>query len=546
MSNYNSPLEAFLYWEANTPDCILFEQPINGEIIEFSYVRVGQEARKIAAHLQSYDLPKGSHIAILSKNCAHWLIADLAIMMAGYVSVPIYASLNPHTIHQVLVHSDSKVVIVGKLDDFEYQISGVRNIDVISIDVYGDSHGVLWGDIVASAMPLKEIHQWQPEDVMTIVYTSGTTGEPKGVMHTFGNLMTSIDITINAIKLPNNLHLFSYLPLANLAERLIASAAVVVGAKIFFITSKETFVNDIVHCQPKVLLSVPMVWMKLQDHILENMSQIKLNILLNIPFLKEVFRRKIKAKLGLNSTFFIFTATAPMPISLTNWYRKLGIDIFQGYGTTEDCCISHFNLPDNHKIGTVGKPLDNVQVKLSPEGEILVKNTCLMKGYYKDPEMTASAFTEDGYFKTGDIGEYDSEGYLTIIGRIKDQFKTDKGKYIFPESLELELLKNIDIKRVCVVGSGAPAPIALIILSEQGKMKARDMLILSIEESLNKMKPLFETYEHIAKVVIMKEDWNIENGLTTPTLKLKRNSIERINRPYYKNWSNTPYDIIFE
>jgi long-chain acyl-CoA synthetase len=169
-----------------------------------------------------------------------------------------------------------------------------------------------------------------------------------------------------------------------------------------------------------------------------------------------------------------------------------------------------------------------------------------MLGYFKAPDITASVFDDDGYFKTGDIGEYDHEGFLTITGRIKDQFKTDKGKYISPGPIELDMSKNTDIEQICVVGTGIPQPIALITLSELGKSKSKADLCSGLINTLEKISPNYEKHEKIEKVVIMKEDWNVDNGLTTPTLKVKRNSIEKIHQPYYKQWFESHDKVIFE
>jgi long-chain acyl-CoA synthetase len=213
---------------------------------------------------------------------------------------------------------------------------------------------------------------------------------------------------------------------------------------------------------------------------------------------------------------------------------------------TEDCCVSHFNTIHDDKIGTVGKTLFNVKAKLSDVGEICIKNDCLMKGYFKEPEITASVFDSEGYLKTGDIGEFDHDGFLSITGRVKDQFKTDKGKYISPSHIELILSKNTDIEQICIVGTGIPQPIALITLSELGKIKTKEALSNSLIESVKSMNPSLEKHEKIEKVVIMKEDWSVDNGLTTPTMKVKRNSIEKIHQQFYKEWFEMDDKVIFE
>lgn len=285
---------------------------------------------------------------------------------------------------------------------------------------------------------------------------------------------------------------------------------------------------------------------KFQEKILEKIPQKKLDSLLKIPFLSGMVKKKLKKKLGLKEALIVAAGAAPVPSSLIKWYGRIGIEVLQMYGMTEDCIISHTNLPEANKIGSVGKVLPGVQTKLTPEGELCIKNNCLMKGYYKSPEITAEVFTEDGYFKTGDVGEYDHDGYFTITGRAKDQFKTDKGKYISPSPIELLISENTDIEQICIVGTGIPQPIALITPSELGKKKSSSELSASLEETLYQINPDLEKHEKLEKVVVMKEDWTIENGLTTPTLKVKRNSIERIHQPFYKAWFEQKETVIFE
>jgi long-chain acyl-CoA synthetase len=546
MSDIQTPLDAFLYWEKQAPNQIFLKQPINGKYVTYTYAEAGIEIRKIASVLKSFNFPERSHIALLSKNCAHWCMADIAIMMSGFVSIPIYPTLNASSINQILVHSESKAIIIGKLDDYDSQKSVIPDIPKVSVDLYGQNDGAIWEELIKTNDPLEDIYNQQPDDLHTIIYTSGTTGVPKGVMHTSGNLMVSADTLTTLFELPNNLRLFSYLPLAHVAERVLINAGVRLGGVIAFAESLETFASDLEKTQPQIFFAVPRIWTKFREKILESIPQKKLNVLLRIPLLNGVVKKKLKQKLGLKDAVFICSAAAPIASSLVKWYRKLDIIIYQGYGMTEDCCVSHFNTVHDDKIGTVGKTLFNVKAKLSEEGEICIKNDCLMKGYFKEPEITASVFDSEGYLKTGDIGEFDHDGFLTITGRVKDQFKTDKGKYISPSHLELILSKNTDIEQICIVGTGIPQPIALVTLSELGKAKSKEDLSSGLIESVNKMNPTLEKHEKIEKVVIMKEDWNVDNGLTTPTLKVKRNSIEKIHQQFYKSWFEMSDKVIFE
>lgn len=546
MSNFKTPLQAFLYWEQHTPNRIFLRQPLQGKQITYSFKEVGEQARKIAKYILEFNFPKFSHIALLSKNCAHWVISDLAIMMAGHASIPIYPTLTEKSIKQILVHSESKAIIVGKLDDFDSQKNSIPNIPIISVGLYGLNDGEIWEKIIENTQPLEEVYEQKLQDLITIIYTSGTTGSPKGVMHTVNNFMESAYTLINIFSLPKHLRLFSYLPMAHVAERMISISGIVLGATTSFAGSLETFAKDLEHTQPHIFFAVPRIWTKFQEKILENISQPKIELILKIPILNKVFKNRLIKKLGLKEAIFICSAAAPISAELIKWYKKIGITVLQGYGMTEDCCVSHFNLPNANKVGTVGKPLFNVDAKLSPEGEICVKNPCLMTGYFKSPEMTAAIFDAEGYVRTGDIGEYDHDGFLTITGRFKDQFKTDKGKYISPSPIELEMSKNTMVEQICVVGTGIPQPIALITLSEICTSLSRVEIKDSLMETMKHVNSIFEKHERLAKVIIMKEDWSIANGLITPTLKVKRIQIEKIHKAFYKTWFNTDDVVIYE
>jgi long-chain acyl-CoA synthetase len=252
------------------------------------------------------------------------------------------------------------------------------------------------------------------------------------------------------------------------------------------------------------------------------------------------------AKLGLSDAAFCASGAAPIATSVQHWFQKLGITIHQCYGMTEDCILSHYNLVGSNKPGSVGRPLPTIESKLSPEGEICIKSDVLMKGYYKEPELTAEMFDEEGFLKTGDIGEYDHDGYLFITGRVKDQFKTDKGKYISPSPIELELLKNNDIEQICLVGMGIPQPIALVIISESAKAKAREEVEAGFLRTIAQVNGHLDKHEKVEKVVVMKEEWSVDNGLLTPTLKVKRNQVEKIHMSMYKEWFEREEKVIYE
>lgn len=545
MEKFNFPLQAFAHWVDKTPEKIFLRQPINRIFQEYTYGEADQEIRKIASALNSMGFSKGDHIAILSKNCAHWIMADLAIMMAGCISIPIYPTLGSDSIHEILVHSESKAIIIGKLDDYSQQQSGIPDIPTIGVSLYDIDEKYSWEQLIKDHEPMAGITAQPHENIMTIMYTSGTTGNPKGVMHSVGAFNELINTAVDCIPMPSQPKYFSYLPMTHIAERVgIEISAIYRGANVSFPESLATFGEDLALVQPDTFFGVPRIWQKFQEKLLEKMPQKKLDRLTGLPILGNIIKKKIRQKLGLSASVANFSGAAPISISLQEWFAKLGIEIHQAYGMTEDCILSHFNLPGANKFGTVGRPLPGVISKLSNEGEILIGSNCLMKGYFKEAEKTAEMFTKDGFLRTGDIGEFDHDGFLSITGRIKDQFKTDKGKYISPAPIELELLKNSDIDQVCIVGTGIPQPIALIIPSELGIGKSKTDLNKSVMDTIKELNPSLEKYERISKAVIMKEDWTVDNGLLTPTLKVKRNRVEAIHMAMYPEWFECK-DIVF-
>jgi long-chain acyl-CoA synthetase len=546
MNIFPSQIDAFLHWERKMPTAIFLRQPLNGEMIEYTFEQAGQEARRIAQAIKGFELEDRSHIALLSKNCAHWHMADLAIMMSGHISIPIYPTLNAESIEQILTHSESKAIIIGKLDDYESQKKGIPEIERIGVNCYGTSEVTSWEGIVENTPPLAQIYQQKPDDLYTIIYTSGTTGTPKGVMHSVGNFMTAVYDLSTVSDIKDNNQIFSFLPIAHVAERLLENLTIITGSTVTFPESIDTFAAELEATQPNLFFAVPRLWTKFQEKILEKLPQKKLSILLKIPLLNSIIKKKLQYKLGLSRASAVLSGAAPIAASLVLWYQKIGINIQQAYGMTEDGSVSHCNTKWVQKVGTVGKALRNVKIKLSPEGEICIKNNCLFLGYYKNPEVTAAVMDDEGFFKTGDIGEYDHDGFLTITGRVKDQFKTDKGKYISPAPIELSMSSNTDIEQICIVGTGIPQPIALITLSELGKKKTKEELSTGLLSTLNEVNPRLEKHEKIQKIVIMKEEWSVANGLCTPTLKVKRNSIEKIHQDYYPTWFDHSEMVIFE
>lgn len=532
---YLSPLEMLYKWEQEKPNETYLSQPINGIWHHWTWKDFGIEVRKMATYLKSLDLPKESKIALLSKNCAHWMMADMAIMMSGHISVPLYPNLNSETLGKILHHSGSRLLFVGKLDNYVDMQPGVpSDIDCISFPFYAEDYP-RWDELTKDVIPFSDNIIRGEEELATIIYTSGTTGDPKGVMHKFYNFSFATTNAVNILPLEEE-SFFSYLPLCHIAERLLVQmGSLYSGGRVSFAESLDTFSNNLVEVSPTVFLGVPRIWTKFQQGILTKLSQKRLNILLSIPLISYLIKKKIKKGLGLDRARNVFTGAAPTPIALINWFSSLGINIQEAYAMTENTCYSHVSFRDNIKIGSVGQALPFCDVKLSKDKEILIKHDALMDGYYKMKEETNKTII-NGWLHTGDEGAIDANGFLTITGRVKDLFKTSKGKYVAPSPIEMRISADKNIEQVCVVGTGLPQPIAIVVLSERGKDKSSESLLLSLNKTLVLVNQKLDGHEKIHNFVVVREEWTVENKLLTPTMKIKRNAVEKLYNSNYRDW----------
>ncbi|MBL0727286.1 AMP-binding protein [Piscinibacter sp. HJYY11] len=558
VSNHHLALARLYHFESVETDRVAFVQPMGagfaGEVREVTWGDAIDQARRIAQHLRTMGLPPGSRIAILSKNCVHWLLADYAIWMAGHVSVPLYPTLAPSSMAQILEHSEARLLFVGKLDDWGLLQTGIpRGLRCIAFPLAPANDFAQWDTIVESTARIPG-HPLRPaDDLATIIYTSGTTGVPKGVMHTFGTLAWAAQAGIRRVPLQRDGRVFSYLPLAHAAERtMVEHGQLATGARVYFADSLDTFVTDLQRARPTVFFSVPRLWLKFQQNILQQVPRRKLKLLLSIPGLRVVVRRKILRALGLDACIFAIGGAAPMPPELLRWYGDLRLYIADVYGMTENGALSHSTLPLRQRIGTVGWPVDGVQSRLDPEtGEIQLLSGGLMKGYFKAPAQTAEAFTPDGWLRTGDKGQLmRDDGALKIVGRVKDLFKTSKGRYVAPAPIEDSLVMHDSVEACVVVGSGLAQPIGLLSLNEATWSGAADStrrqrLLQSLDRHLTALNQRLDPHERLDRLVVVGGPWTVEDGLVTPTLKVKRHSVEARYAQQLPGWSAQHAPVIW-
>jgi len=308
MKPTQTPLDAFNHWLQDDPNFIFLRQPINRKFIEYSRQEAYDQAVKIAASLHQMGLKKGDHVALLSKNCAHWFMADLAMMLGGFVSVPLYPTLDRDSIHKILIHSESKAIIVGKLDDYASQKDGIpTDMPRLGVELYGVQEQHSWEELIKKDYPDFSPVGLDPDDLITIIYTSGTTGDPKGVMHKVSSFNLLGSASLEALKVYTNGKYFSYLPLSHVAERVgIEIGSIYTGGCVSFPESLDTFAEDLASVNPNLFMAVPRIWQKFQEKILEKFNQKKLDRLISLPLLGGIVKKKIRQKLGLNEATHVY------------------------------------------------------------------------------------------------------------------------------------------------------------------------------------------------------------------------------------------------
>ena len=548
-------LQRLYHFEKASADRVVLTQPMGGGAVQtFTWAQAMGQTRRMATHLKSLGLQPGERVALMSKNTAWWLMADWAIWMAGGVSVPLYPTLAADTIRQILEHSEAKLLFLGKLDGWDGMKAGVpAALPCISLPLAPSSLACpKWADIVAQTAPMQDSPLRDGDEMSTIMYTSGTTGMPKGVMHSFATFAWSITSALKRITVSADSRILSYLPLSHVAERtLVEHGLMASGMQVYFADSLETFAQDLQRARPTLFFSVPRLWVKFQQGVSAKMPPAKLKRLLSIPIVRGIVRKKILGALGLDQCTFAAGGAAPMPPELLNWYAALGLPIIEVYGMTENCGISHATLPGVQRPGTVGKTYDGVQHRIDPaNGEIQVHSRGLMLGYYKEPELTQQAFTDDGWLHTGDKGAINAEGYLKITGRVKDLFKTGKGKYVAPAPIEDKLVMHNAVEACCVTGANLGQPLAMVMLNQDAINKAKTAagkaeLETSLAAHMKDINAKLDPHEQLDALIVVTEPWSVDNGFITPTFKVKRNRVEEVYAAQYEGWVGAKRKVIW-
>ena len=548
----------FYEWERRLKDKPFLRQPFGDKWEEYTWGETGQMARKLATGLKTLGLPPKSHIGLMSKNCREWIIADLAIYMAGYVSVPFFPNLNSKELQSLLQFGDVSALFMGKVNTWDEIKNGIPDdMPLIAFPHYKDcskiSEGHQWFDFINQFEPQQEDFYPDRSDMWTIIFTSGTTGTPKGVVLDYQTNENTECLTTpehNPLRVDFNgkNSFFSYLPLNHIAERIVVEFTCFrYGGTISFTESLETFAQNLGSVQPTVFFGVPRIYTKFQMGILSKFPQEKLNKLLSIPIVSSLLKMILKKKLGLSKAKSIVTGAAPMQESQRVWYRSLGVNITNGYGMTENCAICT-QLPGEitDKPGSVGKAQPKVDIKIDSEtGEILMRGPYVMKEYYNDPETTNNTI-KNGWLYTGDRGRIDDEGNLYITGRVKDTFKTTTGEFVEPGRIEALFGDVTEFEQICVAGFGIASPILLAVPSEGANSIDKDTLKQQLSSKLESVNKDQVSHRKVSTIVIMKEAWTPDNGILTPTMKIKRVKIDEKFMSKYNEWHENSEAIIWE
>ncbi|WP_281645839.1 AMP-binding protein [Parendozoicomonas sp. Alg238-R29] len=528
-----TPLDMLYYWEQNHPEQIYLRQPVNRKWKDYTWKTFAKQVRIVTGWIKSRHLPAGSRIGIQAKNCAEWLIADMAIMMSGHISVPLYPGQSPDDLRYIIEHGDIKLIFAGRLDQPEWlQQALIETCHTIGMSGCALETDFSLDEILTTGTPYKDSPRPGPEQVFTLMYTSGTTGNPKGVMHTYGGVAFVCSRVVKVFNVDSRDRYLSYLPLSHAAERVIVEmASIYSGARVHFAENIDTFLDDLKNTRPTLFFSVPRLWQKFKMGIEEKIPPKRLRMILRIPVLSQLLSKQILKGLGLDKARICLSGAASIPKDLLQWFSRLGLDIREGYGMTENLAYGTFSQGGKPLFGSVGTTMPGCEIKFNEQGEVMFRSPAVMRGYYREPEKTSEVL-KDGWYCTGDVGHIDDDGSLFLTGRIKDHFKTSKGKFVAPVPIEDRLSTHNAIEQLCLMGQDMISPVLVVSLSDSGQLLEKGLLQQELETEVEQVNDNLMPHERIGKVYITREQWTVDNGLVTPTMKIKRHQLEQ----HYKGW----------
>ncbi|MEH6550770.1 MAG: AMP-binding protein [Pseudomonadales bacterium] len=510
-----------------TPDKIWLRDRQGDNYTEWSWSQARDEVNAAASWMEN-EFKAQTKCAILSRNRAHWVLADLAAISAGNVIIPLFTTLPADTTQYILEFAEVSVLFLGESENWENIRSIVpSHVKIITLPgVELDDAYAKWDDIIAAGKGKTPAYQCQHDDLISLVFTSGTTGLPKGSMQTHDSMLIPTSRFDLAFQLRKDPQFLSYLPLSHIAERqLVEVQSILMNGQIDFNESLATLNRDLTTTKPNFFFGAPRVWEQFQQAVLTGIgSQEKLDAMLAAD--AKGTGQAVKAMLGLLETDYLLSAAAPISRALLEWYDTLGMEVMEGFGQTEAMGLIA-NRKGERKLGSIGRNMLEVEVRLSDEDELQVKATGLSPGYYKNPEKTAETFV-DGWVHTGDKAKIDDEGYITLTGRVKDYFKTIQGKYVAPVPMEDHFSSSPHTEQLCLLGRGYSKPVMVCVLSEIAQAVEQTEVDDNLRKTAEAVNANVDKHARIGAVIVCCEAWGIDNGVLTPTLKIKRDKVEAL------------------
>ncbi len=544
-------------------------QPITAEQLQ---ARVYATAR----HMRDWGIRKGDRVAILSENRPEWAIADFATMLLGAVDVPIYATQTPEQCLHILQHSNARALFVSTRKQYD-KIAALTPLTqlerIVIMDDGSGLHNVIpMPEMLYDAKPGRDVEleniarSVQPGDIATLIYTSGTTGTPKGVVLTHGNISSNLSETRHLVDVGPDDVCISFLPLSHITARHLDYLLFYRGVTIAYCPVIDELPEVMLEAKPTLFVGVPRVYEKLCNQVQLKAKGVKNKILhwcmgvgrkhretvlagrrptaMEWKLADRLVFSKLIEKMGGRVRLFL-SGGAPLGVDLAAWFADIGIVIHEGYGLTETSPVIAINVPGSHKMGTVGRPLKNLELRLANDGELLVRGPSIFEGYWEMPDETAAAF-EDGWFKTGDIAAIDEQGFLSIVDRKKDLIKTSGGKFIAPQPIESALKVNMFVGEVALLGDRRRFPAVLIVpnftvledwarghglhtISREELIRAEKVRTL-YQEIVDELNANLAQFEKLKKVLLVPNELSVADGTLTPSMKLRRRKVEELYR----------------
>jgi long-chain acyl-CoA synthetase len=556
---------------------VMTGQDGDGQWKPISSVELYGRVRALADVFRGWGLGKGDRVAILSENRWEWPVTDFATLAIGGVDVPLYPTLTPEQIGYMLRDSGSKVAVLSSREQYEKLTAAgdLPELEHVVVMDAGEFEGAeSFAALMAGAEGKKQrnaefdvmLKMARPEDLATIIYTSGTTGEPKGVMLTHCNLASNVNASTGPFHFSDQDTCISFLPLSHVTARHLDYALLCYGTKLAYCPKFDLLPGAMKSVKPTIFVAVPRVYEKIRQAVegKSAASPVNSKILswaiatgkthrpetlvgktpagLSAKLANKLVFSKIREAFGGSVAVFI-SGGAPLGMDTAGWFADAGIRIFEGYGLTETSPVIALNYPDAHRIGTVGRALPNVECRFAEDGELEVKGPAVFVGYWNKPEETAEAFTADGWFKTGDIGNVDKDGFLSITDRKKELLKTSGGKMIAPQPIENRLKANVLVGQAALVGDKHKFACVLIspnfaaleswartqgVAAGDRAALVKDAKVLkAYQEIVDKVNAGLPNFESMKRMSLVADEWSVEDGTLTPSMKLKRRVVEK-------------------